>query len=45
MITAPKRPPVGLLILAFVLTLVFVPFRHRTLVTGPDAPPAWKAAA
>ena len=30
------RSPVGLPILAFVLTVLFVPFRHRTLVSGPD---------
>lgn len=33
---APRRSRVGLPLLAFVLTIVFVPFRHRTLVAGPD---------
>lgn len=36
MTSAPKGLPAGLWILAFLLTVVFVPFRHRTLVTGPD---------
>ena len=36
MIPTPRRSRVGLPLLAFVLTILFVPFRHRSLVTGPD---------
>lgn len=34
--TVPRRVALPILLLAFLLSLLFVPFRHRTLVTTPE---------